>query len=531
MIQTLVAKHESKFLRLFEILPGLLIWILLLSPIWAGPVFSTLFGSPKLVLDIYGGFIIVLAVYWFLRASLTMIGTAIGFIRYKQALSVNWLQRSLDLQRQELPSPESLPVGQFLPKHLLVYPVGAAEYDVLARTLDGIRNQNYPLELLYVAISMEERLIRRNPEYFAKMQTDIKQNFPEFGDRLMIFEHPDGLTGEVIGAAANRTWGAKNAVSELTGRGESIGDFLITSPDEDIVFHPQYLAAATYQYLISPYRKQRFYQTALYTFNNNYWDVPMLIRVLSASLTIPVLASSVTEKYKRETFSCYTLGLDVLAEVGYWDVHLGIDDTTFFWKPYFHFKGDWECEVFFIPLMADAVYHPNYVRNHREQYKQYVRWGWGVISVPMAAVGLLKYPGIPLAHRLEKLIHIFQVFVLWKVMVYLLTFAIPGFFLLNSQYSILVDWYAIPNTLSQIMGIAVVFIFPTTLFKGLLAPPYPSNWSKLKYFGIMLIEAPLNILTILTFSFAPFIEASTRYMFGQKPFKMVTWTEKEIAKK
>lgn len=515
MIAKTVEKHDSFFQRVFEIAPGLLIWLLILSPFLLG---KTL---PLIMADL----LTILAIYWFYRATLNTIGTFIGYFRVRQALGQNWLQNCLSLQDFKLPNPETLPQKQFLPKHLLVYPQIVPKYEVLKSTLDALINQNYPLELIYVAISSEERAIRKDPELYYQLEAKIKQEYSMLGDRLMMFVHPDGLPGEVIGAGPNRRWGAKSAVEELEKRGERIADFVVTSPDEDIVFHKEYLAAATYQYLISEKRERKFYQTALYTYNNNYWDVPVLIRVLASSLTIPVLASSVVEKNKRETFSCYTLSLDVLRRVDYWDPAYGIDDTTFYWRPFFYFKGDWECEVFYVPLSADAIYDPSYIRNHREQYKQYLRWGWGVITFPIGMKGLLKATDIPWWTRITKMWHLFEVFVFFKVLAYLLTFSIPIILLLNPQLQELVIWYTLPNTISAIMGLAVVFLFPTTVFKALIAPVKPKSWSWLRYGAIMVIEAPLNIITMMTFSFLPFVEASTRMMIGQKSAR-ANWSTK-----
>jgi len=517
MIRKAVQNKEEILQRILEVIPGFLIWLLLLSPFWAGKAF------PLIMID----FLIVLSVYWLYRASLTDIGAIIGFFQYCKDVKKNWLKECTDLEDYDLPSPEDLPVEQFLPKHLIVYPQLFPQYKVLKSTLDGLKKQNYPLYLIYIAISFEERKMNQLKEGEAqKIQDQLKTDFPEFNDRILFFVHPKDIPGEAIGAAPNRAWGAKNAVAELEKRGEVVSDFLVTSPDEDIVFHPEYLAAATYKYLVSENRKQRFYQTAVYTFNNNYWQVPILIRVLAAGLTIPVLSSSITEKHKRETYSCYTLSLEVLQKVDYWDTKYGIDDTPFYWRPYFYFNGDWECEVFFIPLSADAVYDPNYVKNHREQYKQYVRWGWGVISFPLGVKGLLSHTTIPLWTRLGKLKHLFDVFIFWKVLAFLLTFGMPLVLLLNQQYFYdRIEWYSLPNTLSQLMGLAVIFIFPTTIIKALIAPKKPDNWSYFRYFAVLIIEIPLNIITMLTFSFLPFIESSTRMMFGQKSTS-VSWSNK-----
>lgn len=516
MVAKAIEKHDSFFQRLFEIVPGFFIWLLILSPFLIGKT------VPFLMADV----LTVLSIYWFYRASLNTLGSTIGFFRYRHDIKKDWLQEIEKLKQYDLPESETLPQGQFLPKQLIVYPQIMPQFEVLKTTIDGLLNQNYPRELIYVAISSEMRNIRKNPEAYYEFQQKIRAEYGEaFGDRLMLFEHPEGLPGEVIGAAPNRRWGASNAVMELEKRGENIADFLVTSPDEDIVFHPQFLAAATYQYLISERRRQKFYQTAVYTFNNNYWEVPILIRVLVSSLTIPVLASSVVEKHRRETYSCYTISLQVLKDVDYWDPSMGIDDTTFYWRPYFHFKGNFECEVFYVPLSADAIYDPSYIKNHKEQYKQYLRWGWGVITFPIGMKGLLQHTEIPFLKRMSKIWHLFEVFVLFKVLAYLLTFAVPIILLLNPSWQELSIWYDLPNVISKIMGIAVVFLIPTTIYKALIAPPKPKSWSWFKYLIILLIEAPLNIITMMTYSFLPFVEASTRLMLGQNSNK-VKWSDK-----
>jgi hypothetical protein len=517
----MVTKHwedqESRLHNIAVMLPGVLIWIIIFSPVWAGQAF------PLVMTDL----LIVLSIYWLYRAFLTTLGTSIGLWKVRQDIKKDWLEECHKLNKYELPEPDSLPVGQLLPKHLIVYPQRVPHYDVLRTTLEGIKKQNYPLELIYIVVSFEERAVIKMPEGAAQaVQDRIRSEFPEFGDRLMFFVHPDGLPGEVIGAGPNRTWGAKNAVKLLEADGETISDFLVTSPDEDIVFHPEYLAACTFKYLTTENRKQRFYQTALYTFNNNYWQVPILVRVLVASLTIPVLSSSVLESHKRETFSCFTLSLEVLKKVDYWDTSYGIDDTTFYWRPYFYFNGDWECEIFYIPLSTDAIYNPNYLQNHKEQYKQYLRWGWGVVSFPIGFKGLLRKPGIPFAKRMEKLLHLFEVFVFWKVLVYLLTFGVPIVLLLNPEFSELVVSISVPNTLSGIMGLSLIFLIPNTIYKAIIAPPRPKSMPFFKYFLLLLIEAPLNIITIFLYSTLPFVEASTRMMVGQKEAKAVTWSTK-----
>lgn len=502
-------KNYSFWHRIFEIVPGFFIWITLLSPLWAGLTIP----------DIAAMFLVALSVYWLYRAFITTAGASIGLFFSMRAQKKDWLEKCYE-------------VNKSVPKHLIVYPQRVPQYAVLKTTFEGLRKQNYPLDRVYVAVSFEERAakkIERSEIEAAKEQ--LHKEFPELSKNLMFFEHPENIEGEVVGAAANRAWGAKNAVEELEKRGENTDEFLVTSPDEDIVFHPEFLAACSYKYLTSDKPDRKFYQTALYTYNNNYWQVPILIRVLVSGLTIPVLSSSVVEKHKRETFSCYTISLKTLKAVDYWDTSYGIDDTTFYWRPFFYFKGDWECEVFYVPLSADAVYDPSYVKNHREQYKQYVRWGWGVIAFPIGMVGLFTTPGIPWWRRLEKILLLFETFIFWKVLAYLLTFALPIILFLNPQLSEFTFWYGAPQTISTVMSIAIIFLVPNTVYKALVAPPKPASWSWAKYFLILIIEAPLNLVVLFVYSTLPFVEASTRLMFGQRESKAVKWSDKVRNKK
>lgn len=512
-------KLSPKLQRTLEIIPGILLWFFILLPI---------IGSFNSIAQIVINFIVVLSIYWLYRALIVTVGGIIGYIRYKQDSKKDWLKEINSLKKEELPDFESLP-STFLPKQLVVIANYGEDYEVLSRSIRGLMAQNYPRELLYLSVSIEERKAKKDADY-AKRGEYLKRDFGDFfEDRLMFFVHPDGIAGEAIGAAANRAWGAKSAVETLENRGENIEEFLITAPDGDIMFDKQYFAAMTYKWLVSEKRNKKFYQTALYTFNNNYWDVPLLIRILSISLTIPVLASSIMEKNRRETFSCYSLNLKLMKDVNYWDTSLAIDDTTFYWRPYFFLNGDWKCEVFFVPLSADAIYNPKYMKNHYEQYKQYVRWGWGVISFPIGIKALYSNKKISIFEKVSKTIHLLEVFVISKVIGFLIAFGLPILLLFNSGLDNYVVSYTAPRILSTVLNITTIFLVPVAILKILLLPPRPEKISTPKFIFFVILEIPLNILVLLTYSFLPFVEATTRMMFGQDHAKRIKWSEKQLS--
>lgn len=510
-------KNEYRFNRFLEILPGLGIWLLLLSPLWAG------FSIPVFIINVF----LVLSIYWFYRALLTPIGLFVGYRRVQKALKKDWSAEIRNLKKDELPSPEELPEDLF-PNYLIVLANYGEPYDVIQRTFEALMNQNYPKDKIYVCLSIEERKAQKDPEYANRLNLLRKDYGEFFKDRLFLTMHPFGLPGEVIGAASNRKWGAKYAVEQLESQGKDISKFLITAPDGDLLFHKEYLAASAYKWITNDKRNQKFYQTALYTFNNNYWQVPMLVRIVVINMTLPVLASSVLETHKRETWSCYTLNLDVLKKVDYWDASLSIDDTPFYWRPFAYFNGDWECEVFYIPLSADAIYEDSYIANHKAQYKQYLRWAWGVITFPAAIKLLRNNKEIPLWLKLTKIYQLFEVFVFWKVLAFLITFGIPIVLFLNKDLNNYVYAYTVPSIVSSIMSLAVICIIPSIYYKMRLIPPKPKNMRMIKYLFYIAIEAPMNIVTLFTFSFLPFIVASTQMMIGLRSENRVKWTDKKL---
>ncbi len=504
--------------KIHRIIPGALIWLLILLPV---------LGSDGLAIYVIY-FILFITVVYSIKGYLSFIGMVIGFIKFKSSEKVNFLQKIQELDVRTIHDSQEIPDDK-LPIHLIVIANYGEDYNVLKRTITAIVNQNYPIEKIYVTVSIEERKAKVDLNY-ANREYYLRKDFGHIlKDRLLFFIHPDSIPGEAIGAAANRTWGTKKSVEILEKRGLDISKILVTAPDGDIKFSRDYLAQCTYQWLTSEKRNKKFYQTAVYTFNNNYWQVPMMIRVLSTALTLAILGSSIVEKFRRETFSCYTVNLKVMKDVDYWDTSLGIDDTTFYWRPYKFFKGDWHCEVFFAQLSADAVYNEKYLKNHKDQYVQYVRWGWGVISFPIAmSILLSRESHISIFERVWKLIHLFDVFVLSKVVAFLMAFGIPITLFLNKSYDDSTISIYTTSTMSTMLGYLSLLIIPITLIKIGLIPKKPNKMSWLRFLLIIICEIPLNFVVGLTYSFFPFVEASTRMMLGQEHAKQVKWSQKSL---
>ena len=505
MVKRLIQKHEKKARqrrpasprgegspqatqRLFEITPGLLTWVVLLSPLWLGPFVPTAVAF----------FLTFLAMFWVYRALVHIVGVFIGYRRFKRETGINWLEKV-----KRLPEFARL-------KHLIVIPAVNEGYEILEPSLASIAKSHYPKEKIFVAFTVEEK-------YAARVLSDVKKVKEKYGERLgtvWTFIHPAGLPGEVVGAAANRTWAAKQVIKKLERRGEKLDDFLVTTFDADMRLHPQFLARLAHAYLTDPKPDNKFFQTAVYLFDNNLWDVPPLMRIQANSITLAVLSSWVFEADRKDTWSCYSVTLPTLIETGYWDPALGVDDTPFFWRAFFKKGGEFGGHHFYVPVYADAVQDEGWVKTHISQYRQLLRWGWGVIVFPIAMKGFLTAK-IPLRLKLTKLYHMIEQYTIWRTVTFLVTF---GFLLLAFANPAIrqTSWgYRLPKITGLILTSAFILLLPLTILRAKITRPMPENWPIWKKVWAYL-EGPLVIINLLTYTFIPYLDAETRLMLGKR---------------
>src|SRR3972149_8429496 len=86
-MKNFVEKHDRFFQRVFEILPGVVTWSVILSPIWLGRI------APLAV----AFFLTFLIIYWVYRALIHLIGVSIGYRRYQAELQVDWSEKVKEL--------------------------------------------------------------------------------------------------------------------------------------------------------------------------------------------------------------------------------------------------------------------------------------------------------------------------------------------------------------------------------------------------------------------------------------------------
>lgn len=491
--------------RVLEIIPGLLTWGLILSPIWLGILY------PELVIYL----LTFLSVYWAYLAVKHFRGLYIGYKHYEAELKVDWWAECEKLRTSwdNLPDKATLPDSLESTIHFLLIPTCNEPADVIKNNIESIFAQTIPHKQILLVCAVEEK-------FSARILADIDT---AIGDRkkdlygFMAYVHPAGIIGEAIGVGgANRAWAAKHAVEDLLKQKIAVKNFIFSTIDGDHVMHPQYLSRITHLYLSTSMRNNHFYSTAVHLFSNNYWKVPTVMRIEASSVTLATLSNWVSGiPQTRETFSAYGSSLQTLIDADYWDVVLGIDDTVFFWRAYFARNGDFTGVCHYIPYAADAVEGTSYINSYKSLYKQLLRWGWGVIVFPLSMKGFIKNKKIPLGKKFLWLYTQLKNKTLLVSIVFLVTF---GFYILTATNRYVKQSnfaYSLPYSISIMLSAILVLIVPITILKTKIVGGIPRSlpwWRKIMY----LMEGPLIVINLLTFSFFPFLEAQTRMLLGKK---------------
>jgi len=241
-----------------------------------------------------------------------------------------------------------------------------------------------------------------------------------------------------------------------------------------------------------------------------------LMRIEANSVTLGSLSDWVLSGGDiKDTFSAYSCSLQTLIDADYWDVALGVDDTIFYWRAFFARDGDFKGVAHYIPYSADAVEGQDFMDSHRSLYKQLLRWGWGAIDFPLSVKEFLVNKKIKLSKKLAWLNRHLQHRVILINLVFLITFGFGIVTLVNPQVKQSSFAYSLPRIMSYILTITLVFLIPGTLFRNKLTIPIPKSWPFWRK-ALTILEGPLVILNLLTFSFFPLLEAQTRMMLGKK---------------
>ena len=479
--------------RLFEAAPGLITWILLLSPAWIPIVFpwpgAFAVAAAVLVFDLY----------WLVR-SVSVVTGVYGTLRHMERdMAVDWLERCI----------EDRAAGRHDPLryvHLSIIPTYTEPYHVLERTVQAIVDANYPPELKMVAIITRDT-DKPGWENVARLRE-------KFGGQLRGFYHVKDAVepGIVVGKSAAMNWGGRWMKQVLTDEGYDLDQILVTDLDSDYRVHREYFPWISWHHVREPLRDFTIWQPVP-LFHNNIWQVPMAVRVMSASTSQWQMFLH-SRPHRLVAFSSYTASLRFIDRVGYWDKDVIPEDSRFYWKAFFTFGKRFNMRSVFLPLYGDSPQSRDYASTHMSQYNQIKRWAWGITDVPYVLARLFKHPEIPLRMRIRRFMNLFLNHLNWIFLPILLMFGSSAPIWFSQDFS-LTDlgqqmWTFSSILLSVTLSTVIFFIY----FESRLLPPKPQGWGPMRRLGALVQYFAYPIVG-LVLSVLPALEAHTRLLLGR----------------
>lgn len=485
-----IRQHERGVERLMEIFPGALTWIALTSPIWLS------FTLPFAV-----AYLIVIAdIYWLITAMKIAVLIFVGYRRMDFANKQNWLEKL----KQDFPTEW----GNHY--HFFLLPTYKESLEVLKPAFDAIVNANYPKDKIFIGVGLEER---DDPEKIAQVQKYWQENSVKIGGAFVTV-HPYGLPGELAGPATNRNFIVNNAVKEFKKKGININQVFVTTLDADFVVSTEFPAGALHKYLSTPQevRDKRSY-TGAFLYNNNYWQAPTPTRVLAAGTAFWQLAEMVgSDKYIN--FSSLSINMKSLLDIGLWIPNKVNDDSGFFWKAYYFYKGDYKVVPHFLLISADACLDISLWKTFKNQYLQLKRWAYGVEHMPFIIRQYFKSTDLSFWDKTDKLFFITWSYFKWGSLALFITFA--GLFIpiINPNYAHSAVAYNLPVFSSWVLTGAFLSLFSTYYVHEKTVPKRPQSWSRLQriWSYIQWVLVPIVLVTITSI---PAIDAQTTLMLGK----------------
>ncbi len=515
--------------RVWEIIPGLSFWTVIIAAIllsYFKPVWAAVF-------------IVCFDLYWVLKALNVATHLIASYRRFRVYSKIDWMallplltnkKQILDqltsyktsskkliekrIWSKELSRLKSLNDNQVIHKpftdfyHMVIIPFVDESVEVLSTTVQALADSKYPKDKMMVVLAREERV----GEESQKVADQILQKFDGQFYKMFVTHHPDGLPGEIKGKSANASYAVSSLLPVLTQLGIDYDNVLISNLDSDTIVHPQYFARVMYEFLTNEKPYRRSYQP-IAIYNNNIWDSPAFIRVVSVSNSFWQFTES-SRPDRLRTFASHTMTLRTLIDVGFWKKDIINEDGYIFWQCYLHYEGEYEVVPLFLPVSLDTCLADTFWQTLINQYKQKRRWAYNVEYYPHL-ISKLVFSRAPFFDRMYKLFQYVEGNFNWATASLLITVMGRLPLLIGGEaFQQSVIGYNLPQATSWLMIIATAFLIFSVYINLILLPPRPAKYGPMRSV-MMYLQWFLVPITSVVFGSLPAIEAQTRLMLGR----------------
>jgi len=444
-------------------------------------------------------FIIVFDVYWVLKVVNFVFYLSLSWYRSGQVRRVDWK----DKIKHEVPDVEVY-------RHVVFLTLYNEEWEVVETAVQSVCDAMYNAESCVLVVAGEERTRDHCKDIISRIENTFGKCF---GD-VVGFLHPVDLPDEIPGKGSNLHYAERQMQKYIDKRGWKYEHVIATIFDIDTVCHEQYFAYLTYLYATHPNPTRTSFQPiALY--NNNMWESPSLLRIMSFGTTFWMM-TSLARQDALVTFSSHSMSFRAIADVGFHDKRIVSEDSRIFYQCLLQYDGEYDVTPMYIPVSMDTVRDDNWWKSIKNLYKQQRRWAWGVEHIPYLLSEFRKKGNkIPFWKKAK------WVFVEWEgkwswALVALVITIVGRLPLWVAPASVRQSalFFNTPHTLEVLMSMAMLGLVLSAILSIPLLPKRPKTHPKHIYI-VMILQWALLPISMIFLSAIPAIDAATHMMFGK----------------
>ncbi len=499
--------------RLWEMIPGLISWSILLMPFILSIFNPTLFAV----------FIIAYLIIWFCKGLAMSLRSIQGWRMLNRQQKLNWQLLINDLEAGEPVHPRGKNPKWHLRNlarlkeyplfckpsevyHAIIIATYNESRDILEPTIKSVLASHYDMKKVILYLAYEER---GGPDVEAQAKQLIAEYGPQFKHAVAV-KHPQDIPGEVIGKGGNITYAGRQLQKYLEQAKINPEKVVVTTLDADNRPHPWYLAALTYTFCSTEDPRYVSYQP-IPLFLNNIWDAPALMRVIATGNSFWNIVLSLRPHMLRN-FSSHAQSMAALIDTDFWSVRTIVEDGHQFWRTYFRYDGRHEVYPIFTPIYQDAVLADTYRRTLKAQFVQIRRWAYGASDIAYVATkGFGRGSKVPKLDMLMKFGRLLEGHISWATASLLLLLAPLIPVILRPENFVANQ---LPRLASTIQTIALSGIFVSLLISLRFLPPRPERYKRRRNILMVLQWVLLPVTTIL-FNTLAAITSQTRLLFGK----------------
>ncbi len=415
--------------RIFDLSIPVLSWFNITLPVWLSPFHPALVAYFIIAFDLY-----------FLYSCLETV--------YYSTLSFNLLHTFEKVPFHELLQKKEDGASELT--HFVIIPNYKEPLYKLTKTLDKIRENDYPFRKIILVLAFEKRE-NEAPE----KAEHIRQQYGSFF--LDIIESYHELKdNEEAGKASNQTAAAHIISTYVAEKHFDPKRVIITICDADSILPVNYFSYLTHSYVNDAENIYHFYWAPVLLYND-FWRSPFFIRI-QATLSSILRLSFLSQKENLIQISTYSVSLWLIHEIEYWDVDIIPEDWHVYLQAFFKFGDKVKTIPLYTLIGSDAVFTHSIIHTFKTRYEQEKRWAWGVSDIGYALRKSVTSPHIPLNIKLKKILFLSKNHLLWPVSFFILTVSASIPALINPAFKNTVLGFLLPQLSGFILTISTSMI-------------------------------------------------------------------------